>query len=146
MMTVSAVSRLIPNPPARVERRNAKSGDPGALKCMMAFFRISELTVPMPSRQQPAFRSEWERHTIEPLVLITTEAHIIGQDIQDADHLTEDEHAMSVHLESSEELVQQDHLARIHHDALESLLLVLGDRFSAIEEVRMIRRLLQLDR
>ena len=46
MMTVSAVSRLIPSPPARVERRNAKSGDPGALKCAMDFFRTSDATVP----------------------------------------------------------------------------------------------------
>lgn len=27
MMTVSAVARLIPNPPALVERRNANAGD-----------------------------------------------------------------------------------------------------------------------
>ena len=35
-MTVSAVARLMPRPPARVDSRNAKSVDPGALKCSMA--------------------------------------------------------------------------------------------------------------
>lgn len=33
MMTVSAVARLMPSPPARVDSRNAKSVLPGALKC-----------------------------------------------------------------------------------------------------------------
>ncbi len=46
MITVSAVSRLIPRPPALVERRKAKSGEPGALKCSIDFFRTSEGTVP----------------------------------------------------------------------------------------------------
>lgn len=46
MITVSAVSKLIPRPPARVDNKNAKSGDPGALKCSMDFFRTSEGTVP----------------------------------------------------------------------------------------------------
>ena len=36
MMTVSAVARLMPRPPARVDSRNAKSVDPGALKCSIA--------------------------------------------------------------------------------------------------------------
>lgn len=45
-MTVSAEAKLIPRPPARVESRKAKSGDPGALKCSMDFFRMSEGTVP----------------------------------------------------------------------------------------------------
>ncbi len=36
MMTVSAVARLIPRPPARVDSRKAKSLEPGALKCSMA--------------------------------------------------------------------------------------------------------------
>ena len=39
IMTVSAVSRLIPSPPARVESKNTKSGLPGALKCSIAFLR-----------------------------------------------------------------------------------------------------------
>jgi hypothetical protein len=49
MITVSAVSRLIPKPPARVESRNAKSGEPGALKWAILFLRASDET--MPSRR-----------------------------------------------------------------------------------------------
>jgi hypothetical protein len=37
MITVSAVARLIPSPPARVDRRKQKSSLPGALKCSMAW-------------------------------------------------------------------------------------------------------------
>ena len=37
MMTVSAVARLMPSPPARVDSRNAKSLEPGALKCSIAY-------------------------------------------------------------------------------------------------------------
>ena len=53
MMTVSAVSRLIPNPPARVERKNAKSNEPGALKC------ASSILCPPCIRpeSEPGFRS-----------------------------------------------------------------------------------------
>jgi len=51
MMTVSAVSRLIPRPPALVERRKAKSGDPGALKCSIDFFLTSEGTVPARAKE-----------------------------------------------------------------------------------------------
>lgn len=40
MMTVSAVARLMPKPPARVLSRNAKSVDPGALKCSMACIAV----------------------------------------------------------------------------------------------------------
>jgi len=36
MMTVSAVARLMPRPPARVLSRKAKSVDSGALKCSIA--------------------------------------------------------------------------------------------------------------
>ena len=36
MMTVSAVARLMPRPPALVLSRKAKSVDPGALKCSIA--------------------------------------------------------------------------------------------------------------
>lgn len=36
MTTVSAVARLMPRPPARVDSRKAKSRDPGALKCSIA--------------------------------------------------------------------------------------------------------------
>ena len=37
MMTVSAVARLMPSPPARVDSRKAKSLEPGALKCSIAW-------------------------------------------------------------------------------------------------------------
>lgn len=46
MITVSAVSKLIPRPPALVDNKNAKSGEPGALKCSIDFFLTSEGTVP----------------------------------------------------------------------------------------------------
>ena len=36
MMTVSAVARLMPSPPARVERRKTKSRESGALKWSIA--------------------------------------------------------------------------------------------------------------
>jgi len=36
IITVSAVARLIPSPPARVDKRKQKSSLPGALKCSMA--------------------------------------------------------------------------------------------------------------
>ena len=36
MITVSAVERLIPNPPARVDSRKQKSGESFSLKCSIA--------------------------------------------------------------------------------------------------------------
>ena len=46
IMTVSAVSRLIPSPPARVDSKKAKSGDPGVLKWAIDFLRDSDDTIP----------------------------------------------------------------------------------------------------
>lgn len=46
IITVSAVARLIPRPPARVERRKQKSSLPGALKCSIAWCRRSALVLP----------------------------------------------------------------------------------------------------
>lgn len=47
IITVSAVSRLIPKPPARVESKKAKSWELGALNCAMARFLWSDGTVPV---------------------------------------------------------------------------------------------------
>ncbi len=41
MTTVSAVARLMPSPPARVDNRKAKSPEPGALKCSIACTRAA---------------------------------------------------------------------------------------------------------
>ena len=46
MMHTSAATRLIPRPPARVERRKAKVSDPGLQKRSMAAWRRSPRTVP----------------------------------------------------------------------------------------------------
>lgn len=46
MMTVSAVARLMPTPPARVERRKANSGESGALNSSMRFCFCKLLNVP----------------------------------------------------------------------------------------------------
>lgn len=46
IMTVSAVAKLTPRPPARVDKRKQKSSDPSALKWSMACFRRSPLTDP----------------------------------------------------------------------------------------------------
>lgn len=46
IITVSAVSRLIPRPPARVDNKKTKSGEPGALKWAIDFFRASDDTIP----------------------------------------------------------------------------------------------------
>merc|ERR1711884_959702 len=45
-MTVSAVARLMPRPPARVDSRKQKSWLPSALKCSMAFLLTSPLMLP----------------------------------------------------------------------------------------------------
>ncbi len=68
MMTVSAVSRLIPSPPARVESRKAKSGEPGALKCSIDFFRMSDATVPGDGnhKRQLGQQDEVEQNTHHP--------------------------------------------------------------------------------
>jgi len=46
IITVSAVARLIPRPPARVERRKQKSSLPGALKWSIACWRNSDFVLP----------------------------------------------------------------------------------------------------
>lgn len=46
IMTVSAVAKLTPRPPARVDKRKQKSSDPSALKWSMACLRRSPLTDP----------------------------------------------------------------------------------------------------
>ncbi len=74
MMTVSAVSRLIPKPPARVESRKAKSGEPGALKCSIDFLRTSDGMVP--TRDQPGTKKT-DIRTVEPLIDISTSGHVV---------------------------------------------------------------------
>ncbi len=44
--TVSAVARLMPSPPARVERRNTNFSEPGALNASMDASRSSPLVLP----------------------------------------------------------------------------------------------------
>jgi hypothetical protein len=95
-MTVSAVSRLIPRPPARVDNRKAKSGDPGELKCAMAFFLLSESTVPGLVVSKVA---QWGQiRTIQTLMSVVSERHVVTQDIKHADHLTEDQDTMAIRL------------------------------------------------
>lgn len=66
-------------------------------------------------------------------MLIASKAHVVRQDVEDSDHLTEDEDTVAVHLEASEKLVEQHKLARVHNDALEGLFLVLRDHLSTVE-------------
>ena len=60
-------------------------------------------------------------------------------------HLTEDEHTVSVCLEARQQFVQQHHLTAVHNQATERFLTRRAGRFDTIEEVRMVRRLFQLD-
>jgi len=46
MITVSAVTRLIPSPPARVDNRNTNFSDPGALYESIMSSRSSPLVLP----------------------------------------------------------------------------------------------------
>ena len=46
MKTVSAVAKLIPRPPARVDNRNPKISEPGVLKRSMAACRSDPVIVP----------------------------------------------------------------------------------------------------
>ena len=56
MMTVSAVAKLIPRPPARVDRRKQKSCDPSALKCSNAF-RLNSPLIPPSNRWKGKWRN-----------------------------------------------------------------------------------------
>jgi hypothetical protein len=51
---------------------------------------------------------------------------------------------VTVLLEASEELVEQDHLSGVHDDTLELLVTVRRALFGAVEEVRVVRSLLEL--
>lgn len=53
---------------------------------------------------------------------------------------------MTLALEAGEELVEKDHLARVHDEPFERLLARVGPRLGALEQVRVVRRLLELHR
>lgn len=141
-MTVSAVSKLIPRPPARVDSRNAKSGEPGALKCSMLFFRTSDGTVPTAaSGFLPV--DQWRLLTVQSLIDKAPPAHVIPNDIEQSDHLTEDEHPVSICLESSKQLVQQNHLSRVHDQAAQDIRGGSGGWLCAVEKVWVVAKLNQ---
>lgn len=72
--------------------------------------------------------------------------HVVGNDVEEPDHLGEDEHSMAVGSEALEQLVQEDHLPGIEYEATQNL----GERLvailSTVKEVWVIGGLLQLHR
>lgn len=64
---------------------------------------------------------------------ISSQAHVIRQNIQNSDHLAEDENAVPIRFELSEKFVEQDHFAGTHDEAFERFLLVVGANLRAIE-------------
>ena len=122
MMTVSAVARLMPSPPARVDSRKAKSLEPGALKCSIAckqgvllagpaeisvpgYRRINQPTSTLASTVNMRLKARKQAadaqhlvaglcrgRAIQPLVLEASQPHVVAHDVQHPDHLAEDEH------------------------------------------------------
>jgi hypothetical protein len=72
--------------------------------------------------------------TIEPLVDVTSEGHVVGHDVEHPHHLREDEHPVAVLLEPTQELVEQNHLARVHDDSLEDLVVGRRARLGPVKE------------
>ncbi len=48
----------------------------------------------------------WKGLTIETLMNVTSQAHVVGHDVEHANHLGEDENAMTVCLEFGQKLVE----------------------------------------
>jgi hypothetical protein len=62
MMTVSAVARLMPRPPARVESRNAKSGEPARARRAQGG---SQHWVPPPAQNRAKFDRRQRRRPMQ---------------------------------------------------------------------------------
>lgn len=111
---MSAVTRLMPKPPARVVRRKMNFSLSGLLYSSMATIR-SSCAVP-PSIRQYSIRSglanittickHWQ-HTV------STEQAVVFENVQHTTHLTENEYAGTFRLHASEKFVKNDQLARV---------------------------------
>lgn len=99
---------------------------------------MSEGTVPADTdgvrRGNPNEKGEEIGLTIEPLVDVTSEGHVVGHDVEHPHHLREDEHPVAVLLEPTQELVEQNHLARVHDDSLEDLVVGRRARLGPVKE------------
>lgn len=60
-------------------------------------------------------------HAVQPLVLISSQRHVIAEDIKHAHHLAEDEDSMTVLSQTSEQFVKKDHLSAAHDETFEGL-------------------------
>src|SRR6267154_6741226 len=99
-MTMSAVVKLIPRPPARVVNRKMNFSLPGLLYSSIASIRLLCAVLPsirqysaQRTRSQLSTRRFWTLHTEAP------EQAIVFKDVQHSAHLTEDQHtrALLVH-------------------------------------------------
>ncbi len=109
----------------------------------MAFFLLSESTVPeIHIRSETASKVS---HTIQALVGVVAQTHIVTKDIQHSHHLAENQDAVTVHAETSQQFIKQDHLATAHNEPLQGLLNVVSAELCAVKEKWMIGRLFQLN-
>jgi hypothetical protein len=72
--------------------------------------------------------------------------HVIGNDVEEPDHLGEDEHSVAVGSEALKQLVKEDHLAGIEHEAAQNLRQRLVAILSTVKEVRVVGSLFQFHR
>ena len=124
MMTVSAVARLIPSPPARVESRNTNCGALGAgirrdrLTHSIPFTVLSPSSFPHSSPLSLTIESVdallplgTSNAAIDPLVLEAQVLQEVFEDVQHLGHLGENENAMAAFPKLMQHLLQHNQLA-----------------------------------
>ena len=84
--------------------------------------------------------------TIQSLMGVIPQGHIVAQDVQHAHHLTENEHSVTVVTKLLQELIEQHHLATAHHQTLKRFLSIVRPIFCAIEKEWVVSRLLEFHR
>jgi hypothetical protein len=114
-MTISAVVKLIPSPPARVVSKNRNFSLSGLLYSSIARMRSS--CAVLPSILQYSLQTllhEWsETKGTERSHTELPEQTIVLQYVQHAAHLTENEHSRSFRFQDCEHFVKDDHFARV---------------------------------
>ena len=121
MMTVSAVERLTPSPPARVDNKKQKSCEPSALKWSMPCVcarRARRISCDRPRLRETATAtyslSLLARHrAVEALEEEVLALEVVAQDVEHAHHLRKDQHSVAGLVQAHQELVQQAQLAAV---------------------------------
>ena len=85
-------------------------------------------------------------HPVKALVGVAADGHIVTENVEHSDHLTENQNAMTIRTEAGQKLVDQEQLAAVHQHVLQHFLVVGSFRFCAVEQIWVVGSLLEFHR